>query len=193
MTSLRDFIISRVRVKLLTVFLASPGKLSYIRELTRATGEEINAVRRELIHMTKAGMVSSQKRGNRLYYWFNTQYRFYPELVRLVAKITGLGESIIKNREKIGRVKFAAFSARFAKALPTKKDHVDLLIVGEVVMPQIAALVRAEEDRIKREINYSVMTEEEFTFRKNRRDTFILDVLKQSRIMLIGDEDILIN
>jgi hypothetical protein len=33
------------------------------------------------------------------------------------------------------------------------------------------------------------MTEAEFKFRKSRRDPFILDVLKGSRIMLVGDEE----
>ena len=56
-------------------------------------------------------------------------------------------------------------------------------------MPQLASIVQQEQIKVKREINYSVMSEEEFKFRKSRRDPFILDVLKESRIMLIGDEE----
>lgn len=46
MASLQDFIISKVRIKLLEVFLKNPAEMYYIRELTRKIGEEINAVRR---------------------------------------------------------------------------------------------------------------------------------------------------
>ena len=42
------------------------------------------------------------------------------------------------------------------------------------------------------ELNYTVMTEEEFDFRKSRRDPFVLSVLTGSKIMVIGDEEDLV-
>ena len=36
------------------------------------------------------------------------------------------------------------------------------------------------------------MTEEEFSFRKQRRDPFVLSVLAGSRLMVIGDEEELV-
>lgn len=192
MSSLRDFIVSRVRVKLLRIFLSSPAEMFYVRQLTRLSEEEINAVRRELSNMIRAGMVKSQKRGNRLYFWFNKEYQFYPELLRLVAKTTGLGTAVIKHQPKLGKVKFAILSGRFIRQLPHRKDQIDLLLVGEIVMPQLQTIVTAAEKKAKHEINYSVMSQEEFKFRKSRRDPFIIEVLTGSRIMLIGDEEELI-
>ena len=68
-------------------------------------------------------------------------------------------------------------------------DEVDLLIVGNVVLPELALLVREEEKRLNTEINYTVMTEEEFAFRKKKRDPFIVSILSGSRVMLLGDEE----
>jgi hypothetical protein len=53
--------------------------------------------------------------------------------------------------------------------------------------------VKAEEVRREREINYTVMTEEEFVFRKRRRDPFALSILEGSRSMIIGDEEELVS
>lgn len=192
MSTLRDFIVSRVRVKILRAFLTTPQELLYIRQLTRALDEEINAVRRELIHMEKAGMLKSQIRGNRVYYWFNTEYKYYPELLALIAKSTGLGRELIKNREKLGKVSFIVLSGRYARRMQVKKDQVDLLVVGEVILPQLAAIVKTAEADVGREINYSVMSAEELTFRKRRRDPFLMDLLQQSRIVLVGDEEALV-
>lgn len=189
MRSLTDFIVSRVRVKLFDLFFSSPTELFYVRQLVRESGEEINAVRRELDRLTKAGVLKSEGRGNRLYFSLNKQYLFHAELMRLVAKTSGLGAAIIKNQQQLGKVKFAFLSGRFARRMPYRQDAVDLLVVGEIVMPQLATIVSQEQAKAKREINYSVMSEEEFKFRKSRRDPFILDVLKGSRIMLIGDEE----
>lgn len=189
MRSLTDFIVSRVRVKLFDLFFSSPTELFYVRQLVRESGEEINAVRRELERLTKAGVVKPEGRGNRLYFSLNKQYLFYAELMRLVAKTSGLGAAIIKNQQQLGKIKFIFLSGRFVRRMPYRQDAVDLLVVGEIVMPQLSAIVSQEQTKAKREINYSVMSEEEFKFRKSRRDPFILDVLKGSRIMLIGDEE----
>lgn len=193
MAKLADFIISRVRVKLLQVFLSEPKEMFYVRQLTRAVGEEINAVRRELQRMQDVGMIKSEKRGNRLYYQFNPSYLFYPELLDMTAKTTGLGRQIIKFKGKLGFVKYAFMSTRLIKGSPRNPDEVDLMLVGDVIMPQLAQIVKTFELQKNIEVNYSVMTEEEFNYRKNRRDPFILTVLYSPRVMLIGDEDRLLS
>lgn len=189
---LSDLIISRVRVKLLTIFLSAPGQIIHVRELVRRSKEEINAVRRELAHMEKAGIVSKEHRANRLYYTFRKDYSLYYDLLELVTKTTGLGQAIIKNRNKLGRVKFAMLSGRFARNIPGSPEQVDLLIVGSVVVAEVATLVREEELRRGREIFFTPMTEEEFVFRKKKKDPFILGILSGSRVMVIGDEEELI-
>lgn len=192
MAKLSDLFISKTRVKLLKIFFSNPKKIFYVRELVRLTEEQINAVRRELDRMNKKGIIRKEERGNRLYYGLRKDYSFYNELLFLVGKTTGLGSEIIKNQRKIGKIKFAMISGRFLKDLPRQQKEIDLLVVGQVILPQIASLVRAEEAIRKQEINYTVMTEEELDFRKRRRDPFILRVLSGSRVMLIGDEEELI-
>jgi hypothetical protein len=191
--SLKDLMVSKVRVKLLQTFLSQPKEMFYVRQLVRMTGEEINAVRRELKRMEKAGMVQKESRGNRLYYWFNKNYLFWGELLSLVAKTTGLGGKIIKNKNKLGKIKFTMLSGRLVRGLSTKEGGVDLLVVGEVNMPGLTRFIQEEEKRLEREVNYTVMGREEFEFRKKRRDPFLLGILTSSRVMIIGDEEELVD
>jgi len=189
---LDDLITSRSRVKLLEVFLSYPSDMFHVRELVRRTGDEINAVRRELSFLEKKGVLTREPRANRVYYFLSKNYEFYYDLLRLGAKTSGLGKGLIKNKVKLGRIKYAMLSGRFARRLPKGPEEVDLLVVGSVVLPELALLVREEEKRLEGEINYTVMTEEEFDFRKKRRDPFLLGILYASRIMIIGDEDELV-
>ncbi len=189
MAELQDFIISKVRVKLLEVFLTNPTEMSYIRELTRKVGEEINAVRRELIHLQGAGMVKSEARGNRIYYTFNKNYGFHKELVSMVGKTTGLGLAISKSAPKLGKLKFAMLSGRFVRQMPRVNGAVDLLLIGDLIMPQLTELVKEQEAKLSREINYTVMTEAELSYRKTHSDPFIARILSLSRVMVIGDEE----
>jgi hypothetical protein len=191
---LQALFVSKVRKKLLQIFLADPKEMYHVRGLVRLAEEEINAVRRELARMEKFGLVKKEPRGNRLYYWFNQEFVFFNELLSMVAKTSGLGRAIIKNRTKLGKIKFVMFSGRFIRNLERKEENeVDLLIIGEVVLPELAKLVRNEEAVRGREINYTVMTKDEFSFRKKRRDPFILGVLSGSRAMILGDEENLVN
>lgn len=189
---LKDLFISKTRVKLLETFLSDPTQMYHVRDMVRKTGDEINAVRRELARMEQLGLVKKEPRGNRLYYWFRHDYIFYSDLLSLVAKSTGLGAAIIKSRSKLGNVKIVMLSGRFVRRLPRKSpDDVDLLIVGEIALPELAAIVRAEEAVRQQTINYTPMTEEELKFRRSRRDPFLQSILAQSRIMVIGqDEDL---
>jgi len=185
---LEDIIVSKVRVKLLSIFFANPAEIYHVRGLVRKTGEEINAVRRELLHLETAGILKKEPRGNRLYYWVNSNYLLYPELLMMIAKETDLGEQIIKNRNRIGKITFCVFSSKFVKKERRREDEVDILVVGNVVMAELSVLIKAEEEKRGKEINYTVMSNEEFDFRKKRRDPFLLGILYSSKVMIIGDE-----
>ncbi|HEX8966024.1 MAG TPA: winged helix-turn-helix domain-containing protein [Patescibacteria group bacterium] len=186
---LDDFITSQSRIKLLHVFLASPYEMFHVRELVRRTGDEINAVRRELAFLEKKGVLNKEPRANRVYYSLNKNYPFYFDLLKLGAKIVGLGADIIKNRVKLGKIKYAMLSGAFVRKLKDNPEQVDFLLVGTVVLPEVALLVRNEEARFGTEINYTVMTEDEFDFRKKRNDPFVKSILSGSRVMLLGDEE----
>ena len=189
MNSLQDIIVSGARVKMLELFFSNPDEMFYVREITRKTKEEINAVRRELDRLLGVGLLKSEERGNRLYYTLNHRYVFFQELQQIVIKNTGLGLKLRKLRRKLGTVAFVMFSGSFVRKKPVAQGDVDLLVIGDIVLAELDALIKEEEKQLGREINYAVFSEEEFTFRKQRRDPFIMDVLYGTRVMVLGDED----
>ncbi len=186
---LKDLITSKTRVKILLLFLDDPGSMYHVREIVRRVSEEINAVRRELILLEKKGILQREPRANRVYYYLDKNYPFYFDLIRLHAKTNGLGADIIRNRVKLGKIKYSMLSGKFVRNIRENEEGVDLLIVGTVVLPELTLIVKQEEGKRGKEINYTVMTEEEFVFRKKRLDPFIISVVGGSRIMLIGDEE----
>ena len=193
MADLGDIITSKVRVKILQLFFSDISEMYHVRGVVREIKEEINAVRRELERLEKAGILKNETRGNRLYYWIRPDYPLFGDLLSIVAKSTGLGAEIIANKGKIGKLNFIMFSGRIARRkLRKKEDSVDILVVGDVVLPELAAIIRKEESARGKEINYTVMSREEFDFRKKRRDPFLLGILSGSRVMIIGDEEDLV-
>lgn len=192
MDQLQDFMISRVRVKVMELFFQQPNEMFFVREITRQTKEEINAVRRELDRMVECGLLKSEERGNRLYYFLNKNYLYYQELLRMVVKSTGLGEKLFKMRKKLGNVRFIMFSGKFVKTDPSHRSDVDVLVIGDIVLAELEAVMKEQEAKIGREIAYTVLGEDEFEFRKQRRDPFLMEVLVGTRIMIVGNEEELV-
>jgi len=194
MADLSNIITSKVRIKILELFFRDLSEIYHVRGMVREVKEEINAVRRELDRLEKTGILKKETRGNRLYYWVRTDYDFFGDLLALVSKTTGLGFEIISNKKKLGRMSFVMFSGKFARRKERKQDDgVDILIVGEVNLPELANLIRIEESKRGKEINYTVMSREEFDYRKKRRDPFLLGILSGSRVMILGDEENLVS
>ena len=135
---LEDIIISRVRVKILTQFLSHPGTIFHVRDIVRKVSEEINAVRRELAHMERAGMVSKEARANRLFYTMRKDYPLYYELLELVGKTSGLGADILKQKAKLGKIR-----SNLIVRLPKDLEYAYNLEKGEDV------LIKLEKDGFK--------------------------------------------
>jgi hypothetical protein len=194
MANLNDIITSKVRIKILELFMSNLDEMYHVRGIVREIKEEINAIRRELEKMEGAGLLKKEPRGNRVYYYVRRDYPFFGDLLAMVSKTKGLGGTIIENKNKIGKVSFVMFSGKFARGKERKHDdEVDILLVGDIVLPELATLIRVEESKRGKEINYTVMTRDEYDFRKKRRDPFLLGILSGSRIMIIGDEDDLVS
>ena len=193
MADFSDIITSKERIKVLELFFSNVSEMYHVRGIVREVKEEINAVRRELERLEGAGILKNEKRGNRLYYWLRRDYPFYGDLLSLVTKTVGLGSELIKNKTKLGKVGYVMFSGKFARRIRERgDDEVDILVVGDIVLPELAALVRVEETKRGYEINYTVMSRDEYDFRKKRRDPFLSSILSKSRIMVIGDEEDLV-
>lgn len=186
---LKDLFVSEVRLKILRLMLPNPDMSLHVRAIVREVGTEINAVRRELARLHAMGLLNKRPSSNRIYYTVDTSNIYYAELLSLISKEYGLGADIIKNRRDLGDIKFTVLSRRFSRNVTSTMLDVDLFIVGSVNFDLLEKIVKQNEEELGREINYTVMGDDEFMFRKRRNDQFISRVLAQGRTLLIGDEE----
>lgn len=188
--AMKNLFVSRVRIKILRLYFLHPDVPHHIRGVVREVGEEINAVRRELMRLEEIKLLKSEKKGNRLYFTIVEDFPFYKEIQGIIFKTYGLGGEILRVADELGDVKYAFLTKSFVKGLRSGVHDIDLIVVGkDVNVSALTSAVQRAERQTEKEINYTVLKESELTLRKKRRDTFIVDVLKGSKIMLLGDED----
>lgn len=189
---LQHIIPSKARRKILELFYQNIDQNYYLRRIVREIDEEVNAVKRELDILSGSKLLHKEKRLNKIFYSLNKGYLYYDEFLRIFSKSNYLTTLIYKNISKIGKIKFIVLSTKFSKKLPIKEDEIYLLLVGIIVVPEVASIISEAEKTFGREINYTVMTDEEFNFRKKNNDPFIWRFLKQPKIMLVGVEEELV-
>jgi predicted transcriptional regulator len=96
---LEYFITSKTKRNLLKLFLTNPERRFYTREISKITGEPLNAVRRELAYLEKAGLIKSHKEGTLKYYSVIKEFPFYTELKKIIYGTVALGD-YLKDRFK---------------------------------------------------------------------------------------------
>lgn len=187
---------SKTRVKLLHLFLNNPGKAFYVREITRLIDEQINSVRRELSNMLEVGIITSDNADNKLYYEVNQRYEYYVPFRAIFAD------------EKIETPRPVKAGARewqeLVKGLPGARvavmagvlvkgsaSSVDLLLVGDIVPAKLKSVMKQVEKTEGRELNYSVLSYDEFYYRLSVRDKFLTEILTGKCAVLLDTDNVL--
>ena len=187
-TSLKHLFISQTRLKLINILFYNPQDIFYVRQLVRLTDEEINSVRRELANLQKSGVISSEWRGNRLYYWADKQSSLFFNLLTIANQSFGLGLKLQNKNETLGTIKLVFYSNKFITGDKRNPDDIDLIIVGDVSLREIDSFIKQEEQVRGHEINYMVMGKGEFRLRRQKRDQFIVDFFLGNPVAIIGNQ-----
>ena len=187
---------SKTRVKLLHLFLNNPEKSFYVREITRMIDEQINSVRRELANMVSVGIVQQDAIDNKLYYSVNEDYPYIKPLAAIFSdKNTegGMGAaSSVSWKDSLGRMRGLRLAIISGKLVVGSSSAVDLLLVGDDMSAvTIKNLVKKIEKDRKIEINYAVISYDDFYYRMSVKDKFIMDIVRNKHSVLVDTENIM--
>lgn len=192
---------SKTRVKLLHLFLNSPGQSFYVREITRKIDEQINSVRRELSNMLEVGIITSDSADNKLYYQVNQRYDYYIPLRAIfgdnaaeVNIVPVSEESLTDEYETAVRAIPGLRLAIFAGVLVRgSSSAVDVVLVGNVTPAKVTAAIKIIEKGEGRDINYSVLSYDEFYYRLSIRDRFITEIVNGKYTVVVDKDDVLLS
>lgn len=184
---------SKTRARLIGLFLQYPKEAFFVRELTRRIDAQLNSVRRELKNLIEMGMIIEKQSENRKvgktladkkkYYTANESFILFDDLRTLFQKVhILLKQNLVQEIDENGEILFFAFTGKFIDAvdIPT-----DLLIVGSMNTGALEKSVTKFEEEFNYEVNYTIMTKDEFLDRKQVGDRFLLALLNSDKIVMI--------
>lgn len=83
---LHSFFSSKMRIKLLRLFIRNPHRRFYLREISKLMEEPITPIRRELLNLKKVGFLRRTKVANLIFYDVNPDFLLYDEIKSMVEK-----------------------------------------------------------------------------------------------------------
>jgi predicted transcriptional regulator len=203
---------SRTRVKLLKLFLNSTEKTFFVREIARAIKSQINSVRRELLNLENLGVIKEVETPNEIYlipkkddqkkfsgkfkevknknvikkfFQANGDFILLDELKALLLKSDFLLEKNFVNAvRRAGSVDYLALTGNFV-GMPS--ISADLLLVGRFNRRKVTRLIKNFEKDFGREINYTLMSRQDFKYRKDITDRFLYNILENKKIVMVNE------
>ncbi len=187
MTDLVDIVSSRVKAEILRLLFGLRRPELHLRELVRQSSLSLGTVQQELRRLTRIGLVSRRKDGNRIYYSANSQHPLFPELQSLVLKTNGL-VGVLEHALQDGDVTLAFVFGSVARGEAGPESDIDLMVIGGIGLRRLTQLLSGLSERLGREINPHVMAPEEFKERKLKGDHFLTTVLGTRKLFVKGTE-----
>lgn len=183
---------SKTRVHLLYTFFNQPEKKFFVRELSRRIGVQINAIRRELEGLLREGFILQIEPENnknsvtdKKYFAINQNFILFPELKSLFAKShLFLSKDMIDAMKGTNKVSLIILTGVFTGA---KKSETDLIVVGAINRDKLRDTVRQFEVGLGFEINYTLMDDDEYKYRKDVSDRFIGRIFEEKYIVAHGN------
>lgn len=180
---------SKLREDLLTLYFINPDEKYYLRQLERILNHSVGNIRRELIKLESAGLFLSENKGNQVYYYLNKSYPLFNELKNIIFKTSGVPKLLFDVLKNFNDVTHAFIYGSFAKGELRKDSDIDLLIIGKINEDELINKLNKLEQKLQREISYTLYSKKELNQEKERKNPFLLDIVKGKKIIILGNEN----
>jgi predicted nucleotidyltransferase len=173
----------------LSHFLLHPETRDHIRALAAQIDAQYSAVWKELNNLEEAGLLISESLGGRRIFTLNSRYPIVPELRNIILKTVGAGDLLRGSLKDLEGIDVAFIFGSFAEGEADADSDLDIMLIGNLDVARITPVIAKIEERLDRDVNYVLLTQEDWESRRREEDPFVTNVRDAKKIMLIGTLD----
>jgi predicted nucleotidyltransferase len=183
-----EILFGAYRRQILALLLLRHDESFYVREIGRLTGVPAGSLHRELKLLSDAGLFLRSASGNQVRYQVDRTCPIHEELAGIFRKTAGLADVLREALAPLsGKIRVAFIFGSVAQGKERPTSDVDVLVVGSPSFAAVVAALSGASARLRREVNPVVMTEAAFDAKRASRDRFVARVVREPKIMLLGD------
>ena len=187
--SLGDALFSKTQQRVLKLLFDRPDQSFFANEIIRWAKLGKGTVIRELERLQVAGIVVLSRKGNQTHYQANKACPIFEELFAITRKTFGIGDSIKTALQPVSQqIVFAFVYGSIAKNEASASSDVDLMIVGhDLNYADVMELLSPVEENLGRSVNPTLYTPEEFHTKLQAANHFLVRVMEQTKIQVMGE------
>lgn len=183
-----ELLFGAYRRRVLSLLLLRSDESFYVREIGRLTGVPAGSLHRELKALAGSGLLVRSVAGNQVRYQASRDCPIYEELAAIFRKTAGLADVLRDLLSPLqDQISFAFIFGSVARGKAKATSDVDLLVAGAVPFVAVVEACHLGRERLGREVNPVVMSKAAFQAKLREHDRFVSRVLKEPKIVLIGD------
>ncbi|MDQ3018564.1 MAG: hypothetical protein M3Q64_01695 [bacterium] len=183
MNLLADILESNQKSTVLAFLLLSTERSYSAKELTKRLHLSEKVLSNVLEEFEKLSLVYSFERGKETLYIINQKHKLLPEIrLSLVKNQKPYEDELFSAIKKLGEIQGAFLSGAFTgqPQLP-----VDILLVGKISLTRLEIFLQNCKKMLGIEVNYSIMTPDEFQMRRDTFDRFLKDVFDYRHLVVV--------
>ena len=188
--TIADALFNKVQQRVLGVLFGNPDRTFFANEIIKLAASGSGAVQRELARLESAGLATTTRVGNQRHYQANRSSPVFGELRALVLKTSGLADQL-RNAlaDRAADIRAAFIFGSVAKQNDTAASDVDVMIISdELTYADIYPILENASSLLTRSINPTIYSSAELAKRITKRNAFVMRVLDQPKIWLIGND-----
>lgn len=188
-----DALFSSTKQRVLAFLFGQPERSFYATELIDLVAAGSGAVQRELVKLSHSGLVTVTQVGHQKHYQADPASPIFSELCAVAQKTVGLAEPL---REALGplakRITAAFVFGSVARHKDTAVSEIEVLVLSDRVdLADVSGALQGVEYRLARRIKPTVYTTAEWLRKRKEGNAFVVRVLKQPKVFLLGSEEAL--
>jgi predicted nucleotidyltransferase len=190
MTSLTHHLLGNTRSAVLAALLLHPDTSLHVRELARLTESSPGSLHRELRILTELGLLLREEIGRQVHYRANTACPVFEELAGLLRKTVGMVDVLrAALLPRAADIELAFVYGSVAAGQETARSDVDVMVLGQAGFANVVQALAPTQDRLRREVNATVMRTADFARKLRTGEGFASNVWHGPKLWLIGNDD----
>ena len=182
---LQDIVDTKTDSEILGFLLTAPPRSFSVIELSKRLRASRSKTSHSLNKLVGEGVLEVFSKKSKKYYLLNPRYKLLEDM-KTYWRRGGLKyqDELFSAIKRLGSIKAAFLSGLFSGEpnLP-----VDLLLVGKINLNKLSEFLKSLEQLMGQEVNYSIMSVEEFLLRRDTFDKFIKDIFDYPHVTVVDE------
>jgi len=177
------------KARILRIFMQNPDQSFTFDMIVGKSNVKSAQTRKEINKLLKVGIIfekkASIKKMKTIVYTANQDFEIFQELRNLIIKSSVASKkNLLQRLKKLGRIRLAMIAGTL---INNDRGRTDLLLVADdITKGKLERFLSELESEVGKQVHYTLMTKDEFTYRTNMYDRFLRDILESLHEKLIN-------